>query len=157
MEGRGEILSPLASLPRLPLLLVNPRLAVPTKDVFAALGARSGADKKLPLARFADMADLLRFLDACKNDLEEPALRLQPVIGEVLAALRALPGALFARMSGSGATCFALFPDDDSCARAAALLAGGHPNWWVAPTFVPEFGIEHEDGGQDIGPTDSGL
>jgi 4-diphosphocytidyl-2-C-methyl-D-erythritol kinase len=103
------------------------------------------------------MADLLRFLDASKNDLEEPARRLQPVIGEALAALSALPGALFARMSGSGATCFALFPDDDSCARAAHLLSAAKPGWWTAPTSVPEFGLVHEDMGQDIGPTDQGL
>jgi 4-diphosphocytidyl-2-C-methyl-D-erythritol kinase len=99
----------------------------------------------------------LRFLDASKNDLEEPARRIQPAIGEVLAALAALPGALFARMSGSGATCFALFPDDESCRRGAAILAEAKINWWIAPTSVPEFGIDHDDSGQDIGPTDQGL
>ena len=157
MEGRGEILSPALSLPHLPLLLVNPGVAVATKDVFAALQSRSGVERKLPPGRFRDLADLLRFLDSSKNDLEEPARRLQPVIGEVLSALAALPGALFTRMSGSGATCFALFPDDDSCRRAATLLADGKKNWWIAPTSVPEFGIDHEDAGQDIGPTDEGL
>jgi 4-diphosphocytidyl-2-C-methyl-D-erythritol kinase len=157
MAGRGEMLSPVASLPHLPMLLVNPRIEVPTKDVFAALQSRSGVERKMPPGRFRDMADLLRFLDASKNDLEEPARRLQPVIGEALAALSALPGALFARMSGSGATCFALFPDDDSCARAAHLLSAAKPGWWTAPTSVPEFGLVHEDMGQDIGPTDQGL
>ncbi len=157
MEGRGEILSPVASLPRLPLLLVNPRVPVPTKDVFAGLQSRSGVERKMPPGRFRDMADLLRFLDASKNDLEEPAKRIQPLIGDVLKALSALPGALFARMSGSGATCFALFPDDDSCIRAAKTLSAAKPDWWVQPTSVPEFGIVHEDAGQDIGPTDRGL
>ncbi len=157
MEGRGEILSPLASLPHLPLLLVNPGVAVPTKDVFAALQGRSGVERNLPADGFDDMADLLRFLDASRNDLEEPARRLQPVIGVVLKTLNALPGALFARMSGSGATCFALFPDDDSCRRAAKQLSSARPDWWIAPTSVPEFGIAHEDTGQDIGPTDQGL
>lgn len=157
MEGRGEILSPVASLPHLAMLLVNPGVAVPTKDVFAALKTRSGADMTLPPGRFRDMADLLRFLDGVKNDLEEPAKRIQPVIGEVLTALLGLPGALFARMSGSGATCFALFPDDDSCARAAANLSAAHPGWWVAPAAVPETGIVHEEAGRDIGPTEDGL
>ncbi len=157
MEGRGEILSSIASLPHLPLLLVNPNVAAPTKDVFAALSSRTGVDRKLPPGRFRDMADLLRFLDGSKNDLEEPARRLQPVIGEVLKALACLPGALFSRMSGSGATCFAVFPDNDGAASAAALLAQAHPGWWIAPTSVAEFGIEHEDAGQDIGPTDIGL
>jgi 4-diphosphocytidyl-2-C-methyl-D-erythritol kinase len=157
MEGRGEILSPVTSLPHLSMLLVNPGVAVPTKDVFAALKTRSGADMKLPPGRFGDIADLLRFLDATKNDLEEPAKRIQPVIGEVLTALLALPGALFARMSGSGATCFALFPDDDSCARAGAILSAANTGWWIMPTSVPECGLVHEIAGQDIGPTEDGL
>jgi 4-diphosphocytidyl-2-C-methyl-D-erythritol kinase len=157
MEGRGEILSPMTSLPRLPLLLVNPRVPVPTKDVFAALQNRSGVDKKLPPGGFRDAADLLRFLDASKNDLEEPATRIQPVIGEVLTAISALPGALFARMSGSGATCFGIFPDDESCKRAGETLSAKHADWWIQATAVPEFGLVHDEVGQDIGPTDRGL
>jgi 4-diphosphocytidyl-2-C-methyl-D-erythritol kinase len=157
MEGRGEILSPIASLPHLPLLLVNPGIAVPTAGVFAALETRSGVAHELTQGRFRDMADLLRLLDSTKNDLEAPARALTPVISEVLTALGALPGALFSRMSGSGATCFALFPDDESCKRAAAILAAAQTRWWVAPTFVPEFGIAHGELGQDIGPTPDGL
>jgi 4-diphosphocytidyl-2-C-methyl-D-erythritol kinase len=138
MEGRGEILRPLVSLPRLPMLLVNPGVAVPTKDVFAALRTRSGDGMVLPGGRFQDTADLLRFLATTRNDLEEPARRIQPVIGEVLAALAALPGALLARMSGSGATCFAIFADDVCCARAADILKHAKSNWWTAPTYVPQ-------------------
>jgi 4-diphosphocytidyl-2-C-methyl-D-erythritol kinase len=157
MEGRGEALTPLTSLPPLPLLLVNPGVAVPTKDVFAALVLRRGTEMKLPANGFSDLADLLRFLEATGNDLEAPALGFQPVIGEVLFALKALPGALFTRMSGSGATCFALMPDDDGCARAAAMLKEKHPGWWIAPTSVPEKGLTHENRGRDIGPTPDGL
>jgi len=157
MEGRGEILRPLLSLPRLAMMLVNPGVAVPTKDVFAGLQSRSGAEMTLPQGRFHDTADLLRFLETTRNDLEEPARRLQPLIGEVLARIAALPGALVARMSGSGATCFAIFADDDCCARAADILKQAHPDWWIAPSFVPETGIAHEDVGQDIGPTPEGL
>jgi 4-diphosphocytidyl-2-C-methyl-D-erythritol kinase len=159
MEGRGEILSPLLSLPRVPMLLVNPGVAVPTKDVFAALQTRSGTEMALPRGRFQDTADLLRFLETTRNDLEEPARRLQPVIGEVLAALAALPGSLLARMSGSGATCFAIFADDDCCRRAADVLKQSQPDWWIAPTFVPETGVAHDGAqpGQDIGPTPQGL
>ena len=139
------------------MLLVNPRVAVPTKDVFAALKARSGADMTLPRGRFRDTADLLRFLETTRNDLEAPALALQPVIGEVLTAIAALPGALLTRMSGSGATCFGIFADDACCARAAQILKEAAPGWWVAPTFVPQTGIAHEVPGQDIGPTPEGL
>lgn len=157
MEGRGEILRPVMSMPRLPMLLVNPGVAVPTKDVFATLQSRSGVAAQLPRGLFSDTADLLRFLETTSNDLEAPALAIQPVIAMVLAALKSLPGALFARMSGSGATCFAIFPDDDCCARAAGQLRQNNPGWWVTPTFVPEFNIAHEDKGRDIGPLMSGL
>jgi len=157
MEGRGEILTPIVSLPHLPLLLVNPGVAVPTAAVFAALETRSGALRKLPPGRFRDMADLLRFMETTKNDLEAPARALAPVIGDVMTAMAALPGALFSRMSGSGATCFALFPDDESCRRAAAMLAKVKTGWWIQATAVAEFGIVHEEVGQDIGPTQDGL
>lgn len=157
MEGRGEILRPIEAMPRVPMLLVNPGVAVATKDVFAALESRTGVEMKLPRGRFDDTADLLRFLESTRNDLEAPALKLQPVIGEVLKALASLPGALLARMSGSGATCFGIFADDDCCQRAARTLSQASPGWWVAPTFVPETGIVHETGGQDIGPSDTGL
>jgi 4-diphosphocytidyl-2-C-methyl-D-erythritol kinase len=157
MEGRGEILTILPSLPPLPLLLVNPGVAVPTKDVFAALSDRRGTEMSLPHNGFGDLADLLRFLEATGNDLEAPALTLQPVIGDVLSALKGLPGALFTRMSGSGATCFALLADNDGCGRAAAMLKAKHPDWWIAPTIVPGKGQSHESRGRDIGPTPDGL
>jgi 4-diphosphocytidyl-2-C-methyl-D-erythritol kinase len=157
MEGRGEMLRPVESMPSLPMLLVNPGVAVPTKDVFAALETRSGVEMVLPRGRFSDTADLMRFLETTRNDLEAPARRIQPVIGEVLAVMGALPGALLVRMSGSGATCFGIFADEDCCCRAAEALSQSHPGWWVAPTFVPEAGIVHETPGQDIGPTPDGL
>ena len=157
MAGRGEILTPVESFPRLALLLVNPGVPVATRDIFANLTTRSGIEMKMPRGRFRDCSDLLRFLEITRNDLEAPARALQPKIGEVLAALASLPGALFTRMSGSGATCFALFPDEESCGRAAAQLVAGHPDWWVCPTFVPEFNIAHEEAGQDIGPTPDGI
>ena len=150
MEGRGEMLTPLATLPCLPLLLVNPGVAVPTKDVFASLGERRGTGMKLPQAGFSDLADLLRFLETTGNDLEAPALALQPVIDEVLGRPQGIAGALFTRMSGSGATCFALMSDDDGCARAAALLKAHHPGWWVQPTGDRIGSAEGR--GRDIGP-----
>ncbi len=157
MEGRGEILRDVQSMPRIPMLLVNPGMAVPTRDVFDALQQRSGADMALPQGRFRDTADLLRFLETTRNDLEAPARVLQPVIGDVLSAIAALPGAFLTRMSGSGATCFGIFADDHACTHAAEILKKAMPGWWVAPTFVPEFGLDHEAVGQDIGPTDRGL
>jgi 4-diphosphocytidyl-2-C-methyl-D-erythritol kinase len=157
MEGRGEVLTPVTSLPRLPLLLVNPRVAIPTADIFAALGERRGVGMKLPSGGFTDLADLLRFLEMTNNDLEAPAKTRAPAIGDVLNALRRMPGALFTRMSGSGATCFALMPDDGGAMRAAALLKEKYPDWWVQPASVPDIGITRETAGRDIGPTPDGL
>jgi 4-diphosphocytidyl-2-C-methyl-D-erythritol kinase len=157
MEGRGEVLRPLNGMPRLSVLLVNPGIAVSTREVFAGLQNRSGVGMALPQAGFSDTADLLRFLEPTRNDLEAPARALAPAVGAVLDAMAAMPGALLTRMSGSGATCFGLFADDACCARAAGMLQAANAGWWIAPTFVPETGMMHEASGQDIGPTEQGL
>jgi 4-diphosphocytidyl-2-C-methyl-D-erythritol kinase len=112
---------------------------------------------RLPAGGFADTADLLRFLETTGNDLEMAARQIAPAVTAVLEGLKTLPGALLARMSGSGATCFAIFADDECCARAAAKLRAAHPGWWVTPTFVPARGISPEDPGRDIGPSPEGL
>jgi 4-diphosphocytidyl-2-C-methyl-D-erythritol kinase len=157
MEGRGEIVTPVSGMPRLSMLLVNPGVPVPTRDIFAALKARHGTQMNLSGVAFSDTADLLRFMEATGNDLEAPARARQPVIGEVLDAIAARPGALLARMSGSGATCFGIFADDDCCARAAGALQAARPGWWVCASFVAAQGQAHEQAGQDIGPTAEGL
>src|SRR5262249_42755999 len=110
-------------------------------------------------SRFRDTADLLRFLETTRNDLEAPARAMAPQIGTVLAAIAALPGALFTRMSGSGATCFGIFADDACCARAADMLRTANPGWWIAPSFVPAFNMPPAGQGRDIGPVqdDQGL
>jgi 4-diphosphocytidyl-2-C-methyl-D-erythritol kinase len=139
MTGVGESLLPLA-LPKLPCVLINPRVAVTTKDVFAALGLRSGE----LLVGFADVlqamvwpeagASLEEWVEAfaaSSNDLEAPAMKIQPVIGEVISALNATNGAWLARMSGSGATCFAIYENTAEAGRAAEKIRRDHPAWWV--------------------------
>jgi len=79
---------------------------------------------------------LLAALSAGANDLEAPARRLAPAIADVLQRLDALPGCRLARMSGSGATCFALFDDCRASAAAAKMLAREEPGWWVKPTLL---------------------
>src|SRR5262249_44718722 len=139
MTGVGETLLPL-SLPKLPSVLVNPRVPVATKDVFAALGLRSGQllvgvtdviEAPAWPEEGASVGDWVEALAGVPNDLEPPALRVQPVIAEVLSALRASPGALLARMSGSGATCFAVFSGASDAQAAAARISADHPAWWV--------------------------
>ncbi|MDQ2093541.1 4-(cytidine 5'-diphospho)-2-C-methyl-D-erythritol kinase [Rhodalgimonas zhirmunskyi] len=135
MRGIGEVLSPLA-LPPLPAVLVNPRVEVPTGAVFAGLARKDNAPMPDPLPTFDDPRQAIAFLATQRNDLEPPARQAQPVIDEVLTALRALPGAALARMSGSGATCFALFERPDDATEAARLLAAAHTGWWIAPTCL---------------------
>ncbi len=131
MSGIGERLAPASALPPLGILLVNPRVALPTAEVFRALNGGFGPAGSLTYL-VGDAPSLLAALRAARNDLEPPALRLAPVIGDVLAALRVLPGARLARMSGSGATCFALF-DNEAAARAAqAALPVSAQDWWSA-------------------------
>jgi 4-diphosphocytidyl-2-C-methyl-D-erythritol kinase len=139
MRGIGEILSPPLAIPRLAAVLVNPGVAVPTKDVFALLDFKAGAPPKAaPRARSLpdDFDRLVEFLTAQGNDLEGPAIKLQPVIGRVLAVLRKQPGCRLARMSGSGATCFGLFPSSRVATAAARRIKASHPAWWAIATVL---------------------
>jgi 4-diphosphocytidyl-2-C-methyl-D-erythritol kinase len=139
MTGVGESLMPL-TLPKLACVLVNPRVAVATKDVFEALGLRSGellvgaTDIIQAVAWPEDGAGSDEWIEAFAsgtNDLQEPARRIQPVIGEVLSALGKAGGARLVRMSGSGATCFAIFDDAAAAQAAARKIQLAHPQWWV--------------------------
>jgi 4-diphosphocytidyl-2-C-methyl-D-erythritol kinase len=131
MSGIGELLVPAPKLPPLGILLVNPRVALPTAAVFQALNGRFGDGESLAY-RQNDESSLFAALREGRNDLEAPARRLAPVIGDLLAVLADLPGARLARMSGSGATCFALF-DDEAVARAAdGVLRADARGWWSA-------------------------
>ena len=136
MRGVGEVLSAPLRLPAIPAVLVNPGVAVSTKDVFARLALAPGATRGAPLGDTvpAERSALMAWLAAQTNDLEPPALALQPAIGSVLAALEALPKSRLARMSGSGATCFALFDSERGAAAAARSLKAAYPDWWVQAT-----------------------
>lgn len=130
MEGRGEIVTGVVAIPAMPAVLVNPGIEVATARVFANLKARRGTAMTLP-SGFADARALLAFLADTGNDLEAPACALEPVIREVLGALEDCSGAALTRMSGSGATCFALFHGAAEARAAAAGLKAKHPGWWV--------------------------
>jgi 4-diphosphocytidyl-2-C-methyl-D-erythritol kinase len=160
MRGIGDVLSGPLVLPRLPAVLVNPGIGVPTRDVFAALARHpevrpEGAPRMVsdPAAgpspfegatAFEGLAargrlgaaELLACIAQGRNDLEAPAIGLQPVIAQVLAALRQLPACRLARMSGSGATCFGLFDSRRAATAAARALRARHPAWWVRPAVL---------------------
>jgi len=139
MRGIGEILSVPLAIPPLAAVLVNPGVPVPTRDVFAILGLKPGEDlKRAARARPlpGDFDSFVTFLVGHRNDLEPAAIKLQPVIVRVLAALRGEPGCRLVRMSGSGATCFGLFATSRAAASAARHLAAAHPRWWVKATVL---------------------
>lgn len=133
MTGVGETLHLLARLAPIPAVLVNPMLPLATRDVFRELAAPALAAPPAPpsLPAFGCIGDVLTYARARSNDLEAPARRLLPCIGEVLAALESAPGAVLARLSGSGPTCFALFAEPTEAAVAATAIARAHPGWWV--------------------------
>ena len=132
MSGVGERLAPTPALPPVWAVLANPRVPVPTPAVFRALTSRDNPAMPADLPRWADALDLARWLAAQRNDLEPAAIAVAPQIAAVLSRLATLPGALLARMSGSGATCFALFATSGSAEAAATALRQAHPDWWVA-------------------------
>ncbi|GMG82080.1 4-(cytidine 5'-diphospho)-2-C-methyl-D-erythritol kinase [Paralimibaculum aggregatum] len=135
MSGIGERLAPAPRMPEAWILLVNPLVSVATGAVFAALERREGPPgPPPPPAGFADFAGLVDWLAAQRNDLAPAAIRCCPAIGEVLEALAPAP---LARMSGSGATCFALHADRAAALAAAARLRAARPGWWVAAAPLP--------------------
>ena len=127
MGGVGEILTAAPRLPPAGMILVNPGVAVATPSVFRARTGAYSMDALLP-ASWPDAASLAADLARLGNDLQAPAISLCPEIAETLAALAGLPNCLLARMSGSGATCFALFATDAAAITAAQALPQNH--WW---------------------------
>jgi len=139
MRGIGDILSPPLALLALPAVMVNPGVPVPTKDVFARLGLAPGDQRGDPSAinpvELQDRNALIAYLGSQSNDLEAPAVALQPVIAEVLAVLARQDGCLLARMSGSGATCFGIFATPEAAGAARGSVRAAQPSWWVEATM----------------------
>jgi 4-diphosphocytidyl-2-C-methyl-D-erythritol kinase len=140
MSGIGDRLGPLIRLPRMFAVLVNPGVATPTRQVFAALRLPSGSMDKLSNPAFAapDPNAPLTFdaLVSGRNDLEDGALRVAPAIAEALEMLSRVPQAKLIRMSGSGATCYALFDNRRSAATARFRISADRPGWWVKATVL---------------------
>ncbi|WP_417243894.1 4-(cytidine 5'-diphospho)-2-C-methyl-D-erythritol kinase [Celeribacter sp.] len=130
MRGIGEDVHPV-TLPALHMVLVNPRIAVSTPEVFKQLQVKDNDPMPVDLPQWPDGVAFADWLTTQRNDLQRPAITVVPEIAAVLTALALLPEVLIARMSGSGATCFALFEHRDAAARAAAQLSEGNPWWWV--------------------------
>lgn len=140
ISGRGETVEPVAGFPTCGVLLANPGRPLATEAVYAALGAEAWALSGRPDAEgldfHRDFEALLAYVTPRGNDLERPATQLVPEIRDVLAALLALDGVRLVRLSGSGATCFALFASENDAKRAGTGLAAKFPNWWIAASAL---------------------
>jgi 4-diphosphocytidyl-2-C-methyl-D-erythritol kinase len=133
MRGVGEKLAQL-DMPRLPAVLVNPGVALGTRDVFAKFAGLQGGAPIGEVPRTPEA--LLAFLARHRNDLTPAAIACAPIIDDVLAQLREAPGSLLARMSGSGATCFALFASAGEAAAAVWRVQNKHKDWWTTAATI---------------------
>jgi 4-diphosphocytidyl-2-C-methyl-D-erythritol kinase len=136
MRGIGEQLSAPIDLLPLHAVLVNPGVAVPTREVFARWSPAATPAASPDFTALTKSDALLPLLITQPNDLEAPAIALTPAIAGVLAGLRGLPGCGLARMSGSGATCFGLFGSASDATAAANTLRAKHPGWWLCATTL---------------------
>ncbi|MEL7461246.1 MAG: 4-(cytidine 5'-diphospho)-2-C-methyl-D-erythritol kinase [Pseudomonadota bacterium] len=137
-RGIGEKVE-FAKLPPLITLLVNPRVPVPTGDVFAALDTPDNPPMPDILPEFADASSLIDWLSGQRNDLQAAALTVAPAIGDVLCVLNNSPGCGLARMSGSGATCFGLFANEEDAMAAGNAIQANHPDWWLAGGMMGDY------------------
>jgi 4-diphosphocytidyl-2-C-methyl-D-erythritol kinase len=131
--GIGDELAPAPTLPAAGVVLVNPRIPLPTAKVFGARRGPFSAPARLT-GTPRDAAELGRVLAQRSNDLEAAARELVPAIGTVLAAVVASPGCRLARMAGSGATCFGLYDNSVTAAAAARWLGERESAWWIQTT-----------------------
>ena len=136
MAGIGEDLTPTPDLPSMGILLANPLIGLSTPAVFKARTADFSEPGRLAGADFSTAPELATALGQRQNDLEPPAKSLVPEVAELLAELKDCDDSLLARMSGSGATCFALFADEAAAVRAAESLKIRHPDWWFQPSRI---------------------
>ncbi len=133
VSGVGEAVESVPSLADGYILLVNPNAALLTKDVYQACKQHSGTAERP--ASIGSLMELVEVMQAHKNDLEKPAIALMPVIAKILQALRGT-NCLIARMSGSGATCFAIYDDETTVREAAQAVREAQPGWWVELTTI---------------------
>ncbi|PCH97299.1 MAG: 4-(cytidine 5'-diphospho)-2-C-methyl-D-erythritol kinase [Rhodobacteraceae bacterium] len=130
LGGVGDQLTPIHILPELPCVLINPRVAVSTPQIFSQLSCKNGAGiGDIPQHQLT-LADAVEWISDLHNDLQNTAISYAPKIDICLQDLKG-QGALLARMSGSGATCFGLFETEQHAQNAATALAEKHPDFWV--------------------------
>lgn len=135
MRGIGEQTEAI-TLPKLPALLVNPGIAVSTGPIFSALQSRKNAPMPAQIPVFHAPEECADWLKDMRNDLEPPAISVAAGIADVIDALGDTRDVLLARMSGSGSTCFALYPSLKAAHFAAYEIGAAHPDWWCRATLL---------------------
>uniref|UniRef100_UPI002492FC4F 4-(cytidine 5'-diphospho)-2-C-methyl-D-erythritol kinase n=1 Tax=Litoreibacter halocynthiae TaxID=1242689 RepID=UPI002492FC4F len=133
MSGTGEKIEFMPDLPALDAVLVNPRVEVSTPTVFKSISSKNNASMGTVPSNFIDHLEFITWLKHQRNDMQDAAVSHAPVIEHVLAALSATQNCQLARMSGSGATCFGVFPSAETARNAALQISSDHPDWWVKP------------------------
>jgi 4-diphosphocytidyl-2-C-methyl-D-erythritol kinase len=134
MRGIGERVEPVDGFPALDVVLVNPGAPVPTPMVFDHMSAPNNPPMPDSVPAFHDLGGCVEWLRAMRNDLEAPAIAVEPAIADVCETLDKTPGCMLTRLSGSGATCFGIYADAETAAAAAGRLHEAHPGWWVVAT-----------------------
>lgn len=133
--GIGDIIDPAPAMSETPVVLVNPGVHCPTPEVFSLFSGAFRQPQSLP-QNLESFADLVRFLQANHNDLQDAARKIAPGISAALKILGAQKECAFAAMSGSGATCFGIFEKESEAKKAARAIAQKHPGWWVKPGWL---------------------
>jgi 4-diphosphocytidyl-2-C-methyl-D-erythritol kinase len=133
-HGVGERLTPVRSIPDLPLVLINPRIPLSTPEVFSRLETRDRSPMVPMPTRFGSLSAFVIWLRQTRNDLMTPANAANRMVERTVKTLSSDPDCLFARMSGSGATAFGIFAKPSHAERAAERIRVQRPNWWVVAT-----------------------
>lgn len=130
MRGIGDKLSPIDTLPEIPVVLVNPMVTCSTQDIFIRHSGTYKKNKEFP-KRHLSIHECIDVLQAYDNDLFNPAILCEPKIDDAMRALNLTQSCLLSRMSGSGATCFGLYETIENAEQAAAFIRSENPDWWV--------------------------
>lgn len=137
MRGIGELVTPVVLAFPMWVVLVNPGSPLPTKDVYHGFKSAFTTPRNMPTS-FSTIQDLLALLGTTKNALEPSAIQQVPAIQHVLASIQETPRCLFARMTGSGATCFGLYANQSDAATARRMLQQRYPEWWCVDTGIKD-------------------
>jgi len=138
MRGIGDDLTPLTQIPEFYIVLANPLIPLPTKNIFSAYHDTNTQYSKTTVLETlpTEFSDFISFLSDCQNDLTKAACQHCPEINTVINEISKTPHCLLSRMSGSGATCFGIYETLQKAQKAEAILQKQQPNWWIKSSRI---------------------